>query len=295
MLFGAVMGLAASASWAAANVFVQRSGRALGPPRALLWSQLCGGLAVLPAALALDSRPGSWDAATLAWTGVGAVAAVLAYASLFYATSRGRLSVVVPIMSSWSMVATAISVGLLGERVRAGQLGGTALVVAGVAIISRASHRETVPAGGAGDSSDRKQNDRLALLFAFGAMIGFGTLVPVLDRLRPVAGQIGVVPFVFLLDLIVGLPLVLAGRVDLSPPPRAAWPGVAAAGVLETAGFVWISLGIARAPVAVVSPLASLSSALTVLYAWVVLRERPPRAVLLGAALACGGVVALSL
>jgi drug/metabolite transporter (DMT)-like permease len=44
-----------------------------------------------------------------------------------------------------------------------------------------------------------------------------------------------------------------------------------------------------------VSPFAGLSSAFTVLYAWVALGERPPRPLLAGAALVCAGVVMLSL
>jgi drug/metabolite transporter (DMT)-like permease len=79
------------------------------------------------------------------------------------------------------------------------------------------------------------------------------------------------------------------------PPSWRAWPRVLAAGAVETIGFVWISLGIARAPVAVVSPFAGLSSAFTVLYAWLVVGERPVRPVLVGAALVCVGVVLLSL
>jgi len=38
-----------------------------------------------------------------------------------------------------------------------------------------------------------------------------------------------------------------------------------------------------------------LASALTVFYAWTVLRERPARAILIGAALVCAGVVILAL
>jgi uncharacterized membrane protein len=45
----------------------------------------------------------------------------------------------------------------------------------------------------------------------------------------------------------------------------------------------------------VVAPLAGLSSAFTVLFAWLVLRERPPNAVLIGALVACAGVVVLAL
>jgi uncharacterized membrane protein len=45
----------------------------------------------------------------------------------------------------------------------------------------------------------------------------------------------------------------------------------------------------------VVAPLAGLASAFTVLFAWLVLRERPRAPVLLGAAIACAGVVTLAL
>ena len=68
-----------------------------------------------------------------------------------------------------------------------------------------------------------------------------------------------------------------------------------AAGLFETAGFACITVGSRFAPLALVSPFASLASALTVLYAWTVLRERPARPVLIGAALVCAGVVVLAL
>ena len=133
------------------------------------------------------------------------------------------------------------------------------------------------------------------MLAAVGAAVGFGVLIPAIDRLAPVAGRLGAIPIVFFLDLVLGIPLALGVRVDLRPPPRAAWGAVAAAGLFETVGFVWISLGGAHAPVAIVSPLAGLASAFTVLFAWLVLRERPPRLVLAGAAVACAGVVILAL
>ena len=70
---------------------------------------------------------------------------------------------------------------------------------------------------------------------------------------------------------------------------------VALSGVFETAGFVCIALTVGRAPLAVVSPLASLTSAFTVLYAWVVLRDRPSPGALAGVAIVCAGVIALAL
>jgi drug/metabolite transporter (DMT)-like permease len=65
--------------------------------------------------------------------------------------------------------------------------------------------------------------------------------------------------------------------------------------VFETAGFACIVLAGRYAPLALVSPLSSLASAFTVLYAWAILRERPARPVLIGAALVCAGVITLAL
>ena len=291
MFFGVVMGLLASASWAAANVFVQRSGRLLGSVRALVWTQLLGIVAMLPVMLLAERRPSlPVGGAGWAWLVVAAAAALLAYTSMFHSMERGRLSIVVPVMSSWSVVAAALSIGVLGETLRRKHLAGAGLVVAGVLIVSRFSVRDA----GGGATSANRATERRALLAAAGAALGFGVLIPSIDRLAPFAGRLGAIPLVYALDLLLGLPLLFVRRFDVRPPSLRALPVVGAAAIFETAGFVWISLGVAGAPVSIVSPLASLASAFTVLYAWVVLGERPPRPVLLGAALACAGVITLS-
>ena len=144
-------------------------------------------------------------------------------------------------------------------------------------------------AGAAGASS------KPWLLAALGAAIGFGLLIPAMRRLSPVFGPIGTVGVVYAADLALALPLALAFRVDLRPPPRSAWLAIILSGFFETAGSACITLGARHAPLAIVSPLASLASAFTVLYAWAILRERPARGVLVGAALVSVGVVVLAL
>jgi len=293
MGFGILMGLLASASWAAANVFIQRASRALGPFRALVWALSVGGLALLPVALVLDHRTVSLGAGTLTgWLVAAGLSAVNAYTSMFFAVERGRLSVVVPVMSSWSVIAAAISLVVLGETVRRAQLAGAAAVVLGVLVISRFAQR--------GDDDDDPapvpaRSRRSALGMSALTALGFGVLIPSIDRLAPALGRLGAVSSVLLVDLMLWLPLAAVARLDVRPPSGRAWPLVLAAGAFETMGFVWISLGIGHAPVAVVSPFAGLSSAFTVLYAWVALGERPPRPLLAGAVLVCAGVVMLSL
>jgi drug/metabolite transporter (DMT)-like permease len=265
MLLGIVLGLGASASWALANVAVQRSARHVGAFRAILWAQIIGGA-------------------------VGA-AGLLAYVCLFYAFEHGRLTIAVPVMSSWAVIAAGLSLAIFREPVRPLQLVGGAGVVAGAVVVSRFARATT---GGAAGAAGGARAPRW-LLASFGAALGFGLLIPAIGLLTPVAGRLGVIPVTYAADIALGLPLAWRFRVSLAPPRGRAWVAVALAGVFETAGFACIVLAGRYAPLALVSPLSSLASAFTVLYAWAVLRERPARPVLIGAALVCAGVITLAL
>jgi drug/metabolite transporter (DMT)-like permease len=261
MVFGIVMGLLASASWAGANVFVQRAGRRVGAFRALVWAQLAGIAGVLPLAASLDARAQAPDRGTIFWAAVAALAAVLAYPCLFHATARGRLSVVVPIMSAWTVVAAGISLGFLGETLRPAHVLGASLVVGGVFLVSRYSQQDAAGGGRAAPAQHAGGADRGGLWAALGGALGFGVLIPAIGRLAPATGRLGAIPAVFLLDLVLGVPIALAAGIDLRPPRGRDWLPVLGAALFETMGFVWISLGVARAPVSVVSPLAGLASA----------------------------------
>jgi probable blue pigment (indigoidine) exporter len=185
------------------------------------------------------------------------------------------------------VIAAALSIGVFHERLARGQIAGAAAVVAGALVVSRYAHAEVRRA----DDGSRPR----WLLASAGAAIGFGVLIPVIARLVPAFGSVGAIGVVYLADIVLGLPIALLLRIDLRPPARAAWLPVLAAGFFETAGFACITVGARFAPLALVSPFASLASALTVLYAWTILRERPARTVLIGAALVCAGVVILAL
>jgi len=286
MLAGVLLGLGASACWALANVAIARAGQALGSLRALLWSQLAGVVMAALASAAIDQRNLALWPSLGAWIGVACASSLLAYVAMFYAFEHGRLTIVVPIMSSWAVIAAALSIALFGEHLGATQMAGAAAVVAGAMVVSRFAQGESTKGGG---STPRW------LLAAVGAAIGFGVLIPTMARLVPVFGSVGAIGAVYVADVVIGLPLALAFRINLRPPPAAAWLPVLAGAFFETAGFACITIGGRYAPLALVSPFASLASALTVLYAWTILRERPASAVLAGAALVCAGVVILAL
>jgi drug/metabolite transporter (DMT)-like permease len=90
-------------------------------------------------------------------------------------------------------------------------------------------------------------------------------------RLRGDLGDLAVIPAVWGAQWVFLAPLLLARRDVLAPPRH--WGSVAAMALFESVGFVLYSAATAFAPVAVVSPPASLSTLFTVLFASVVLRE----------------------
>jgi drug/metabolite transporter (DMT)-like permease len=303
MLAAVALGLGASACWAVANVAVQRSARRVGTFRALLWAQVVGAVLVAMFVPLLDRREAPLTLAVLPWVVAAGAAALVAYVCLFYAFEHGRLTLAVPVMSGWSVIAAGVSLVMFAAPVRPLHLVGAACVVTGALVVSRYAQRHAtapappMPAAPTSVSASMAGGARTPrwLLASAGAAVGFGLLIPAIGRLAPTLGALGAIAVVYAMDVVLGLPLAWRYRIGLAPPPRAAWLPVVLAGLFETAGFACIALGGRHASLALVSPLASLASAFTVLYAWIVLGERPAGPVLLGAALACGGVVALAL
>jgi drug/metabolite transporter (DMT)-like permease len=291
VLAGVLLGLGASACWALANVAVQRAGQAVGPYRALLWSQVAGLVLVAAFAIPFEHRAPTLAPATLAWVAVAGLSALSAYVCLFYAFAHGRLTLAVPIMSSWAVIAAGLSLRLFHERLDAGQIGGGAAVVAGAVLVSRYAQAAAPPPT---EAVARGRTPRW-LLASFVAAVGFGVLIPAIRMLAPAFGDVGSIGVVYLAAALVGLPLAFALGIGLGPPAGRAWAPVLLAGLFETAGFACIAVGGRLAPLALVSPLSSLASALTLLAAWLFLGERPGRGVIFGAALVSAGVVAMAL
>jgi drug/metabolite transporter (DMT)-like permease len=296
---GILLAFGTSVCWSLTNVAVARSGQMVGPMRGLLWAEVFGGVLAAFASWMVDGPTQAFTFATAGWLVVAGVSSLAGYLCMFYALARGRLSIVVPVMSGWAVISALLSASILGQSVHAAQLAGSVLVISGIAMVSRHARQVDVPADAHTPAYEAVTGDRRGgvprwVWASLGAALGFGVLIPAVVRVAPATGRLGSVAAVFGTDILLALPLAVLFRVDLRPPPRAALPSVAMAGLLEAAGFVCISLASARAPLAVVSPLASLSSALTVIYAWVVLRERPHPVALAGAALACAGVIAVA-
>jgi drug/metabolite transporter (DMT)-like permease len=300
VVLGLVLALGTSVAWAFGNVFIQRSSRVVGEARSLFWSLVLGALVAAAAIPLLDHPTRAVDAAAVAWLITAGLASLVAYGGMFYAFSRSELTLTVPVVSCWSLVAGLVSFVGFGERPGAAKLAGAAVVFAGVMAVSvgatRADQRrqrsagESSPVGSGGPAVRRR-----AVAAALVAGCCFGLMFPALGQAARSFGTFGAAALVYLVALAAGLPLARAARLDLSWPPRRTWPVLLGTGFFETAGFVLLTTAALLAPLSVVAPVASLASTFTVIYALLFLGERPGGLALAGALLASVGVVMLAL
>jgi drug/metabolite transporter (DMT)-like permease len=280
---GSVLGLTSAACWACANIAIQSSARRFGSWGALVWAQLIGGVVGVGVALAVEGMP-TLDRRALVPIAIAGVAACVAYAGLFESLRRGQVAIVTPMISAWAVIAVGIAVGFQGATLGSAGALGVAAVVAGNTLLARS---------GAGSEG---QTPPAAVAWALAAACGFGVMVPSIEVAGRLVGRLWTVPLVWTVELLIGLPALRLLRA-LGPRPRGArdWFIVSRAALFEVGGFIALTLALGFAPVAVVGPLSSLSTAFAVALGLAMLRERIPPKALAGATLACVGVLLVNL
>lgn len=283
MVLGTALALASALSWSAANLAIQGASRRFGTWGALIWAQVVGGVIVVVAAGLVHGLPPAIDRPTLlAVVGAG-LSASLAYAGLFQSLHLGQVAVVTPIISAWAVVSVVWAV-LSGAPLPVVGALGVGCVVIGNGVLARTG-------SGAGS-----RTPAIAVAWAAGSALGFGCMVPLIDRIGDALGRLWAIPAVWTVEIAVLLPFLLRqGRLGSPPKTAVDWIVAVRAGVFEVGGFIALTFALAQAPLTVVSPISSLSTAGSVILGIVVLRERLRPITLLGAVMACVGVVLVNL
>jgi drug/metabolite transporter (DMT)-like permease len=257
---GLLFGLGAALGWGANDFMLGRVSRALGPRQTLLWAELVG-LIVLGLALLLSGSTLPSASPQLWLFALGVNVFNVAGNLLFYrALAVGKLAIVSPVSASFAVV-TALLAAVSGERLGLLALCGITLVMAGVVIIAHAAHRnQGVSLQGIGS--------------AIGSALCNGIFFWLIG---PVTVELGVVwPVLVGRGLAIGLVLglLLLARERPQRPPFQLWGVLLIASSCDSAAFLSYNLGVATTYVSVVTALASIFSAVTVLLAWIFLRER---------------------
>lgn len=297
---GIAFGLVAALCWGVADFCARGSSRSGGTFLTLFYVEIIATAGLLLLNLPLGLISFSHATPDMVALAVVINLAILGGAALLYrAFAIGTLSIVSPVAASFAALTALLSL-LTGERAHALQLVGIALTVAGVTLASTVPSAATdaTEAHTAKADQPAMRHSRLApgLVEALSAMVIFGVCYWALRYPVAALGGVTVVFISKVADMAVMLLIALAGlalyrlRARGKPatgnsapwyvirmPARSFWPWVVGVALLDTAANVAYNLGITISLTAIVSVISSLFSAVTVLLAWVFLRERLAR------------------
>jgi drug/metabolite transporter (DMT)-like permease len=260
----ALWGLTTALCWGSADFIARFTGRALGHRLALFGMLSVGAVAMTTvvwlADVALVWRLDGWW--LIALTGLGVMVATLL---LYMGLARGPVTVVAPIAGSYPAFNVALAL-LLGARPSLVQWLAMIAVMAGVIVVA-------VSAGGNGTREEYARDHlRRTLAIALGASFAFALTVAAAQYAKPIYGEMQTVWMTRWVSLL-GAAIVLAWN---RAAPRIAmrwWPLLILQGLLDAGAYLALLAGSHGKDNAITAVVASTFSAVTVVLAWLILRE----------------------
>jgi drug/metabolite transporter (DMT)-like permease len=270
---GIIFGLAAAFAWGTADFFVRYATRLIGPYCTLFYMQFLGLAAitlylVVSGDLAALLTHNSWQ--PWAWLLLVSVINTCSSLALYRAFTVGLMMIVSPITSSYAAVTVLLSF-LSGEKVGQVRAIGMGAVLLGVILTATTLAAKNLRSGKL-KHRGLPPGTSMALIAALGYGVSFWLLgfqvTPHLGGVAPTWVGRMVTPLL----LLSGVPL-LKESLPL-PRGRVIWAYLTAISIFDTAAFVFYGLGLVQGQVSVVSVLASLYGAVTVVLAFFFLHER---------------------
>ena len=274
------LGLAVAATYGAADFC-----GGLASKRAAAWSVALGaqyvGFAGIGLLLLIDGAPIA-PGRDLLLGAVASCAGVLGVGLLYFGLARGPMGVVAPITAVGSAIVPVVWGLAQGERPGSAALAGVVVALCAVVLISHT----------AGGEDDPARPARATLIAAVGAGLAFGTFFVVLSHAGDDSGFWPIFSGRMASTTVLLLVLTVLRRPLL---PRGAAPVVVVlAGLFDVAANALFLLATREGLLSLVSVLASLYPATTVILARGVLHERLQRHQLVGLAAALGGVALIT-
>jgi drug/metabolite transporter (DMT)-like permease len=263
MSMAVALGLLSALLYGATDLVTRFAGRRVGTLRGMFYGH-CIAAPLLCATLVVYGVP-SGPAHTWALLVLADFIGLAATAFLYRALTFGVVSVVSPVAGTYGGV-TAILSFLVGEHL--GRLGaaGLLLTFVGGLIVATPQPARSASPGGRGWLASA---GAAALLYGLSFWISGRYVIPVLGILVP--------SVVYYLLGIVSIPLFAwASRSKLSAPSVREAPFVLGATALGCGGSIALAAAQSSGYVAVATVLSALASAVTVLLAWLILKEKLP-------------------
>jgi drug/metabolite transporter (DMT)-like permease len=285
-----ILGLTGAICWGAADFAARFASRRVGAFRTLFFMQFFGFVAL---SVYLKLRGGFFDGVAPGWhpwalAGLAGVINMVASLSLYYSFQVGVMSIVAPVSSAYPALTVALAI-MSGERITA--LRGAGLAVTFVGVILAATSFRPNPSDPAKESAHLAKGVGWAILSG----LGFGVLFWFLGfHVVPAIGPTISVWVIRLTSFSVLALVAVSARQSLTLPSGSVWWLLAAVGFMDTAAFLANNAGLRTGQVSVVSVLASLYGAVTVVLAWIFLREKLEGSQWFGIVLIFVGIVLVS-
>jgi len=306
-----ILGLTGALCWGGADFAARFASRRVGAYRTLFFMQFFGFIAL---SVYLKSRGGFFEGIAPGWhpwalAALAGVINMIASLSLYHSFQIGVMSIVAPVSSAYPALTVALAIAS-GERITALRGAGLAVTLVGVILAATtftSAAASTLNETAAKESATKETGAKEAAAketahlskgvgWALLAALGFGVLFWFLGFY--VVPAVGPTISVWVIRLTCFSVLAVAAvptRQSLKLPSGNVWWLLAAVGFLDTAAFVANNAGLHTGQVSVVSVLASLYGAVTVLLAWIFLREKLERSQWLGIVLIFVGIVLVSI
>lgn len=262
----ALWGILSALSFGSADFMARFSTRAHNPVASYSAVLLVGAIATTVWVLARGE--------TLVWSPMGLGFAMVHGASsaimttlLYWGLARGPVSVVAPIVASHPAIVLIVLV-MLGSRPDAIEWAAMAVVFAGGIIIARVAEE------GSGDGAASGGAElRTTLKIAFAACLIYAVLVLAGQQAVPLLGAVQTTWIGRLTGLAVILAMALMSRQSLAIKPK--WmPFLLVQGLADVAGYMTLTMGGATDSPAITAVISAGFSVVTVLLAWLILKER---------------------
>ncbi len=292
---GILLGLATALCWGSADLFARFATRKLGTFRTMLYMQLFGGILltlVMPQLGGWGPLADGWGWRTWAWGILAGCLNTVSTLALYRSFEIGKMSIVAPLSASYPVLTLLLSV-LTGERLTMMRLAGIILTIVGVVLVAGG---ETIP----GDANVLEEETHpakknMGVGWALLAAVGFGVMFWLLGiRVVPVLGAVYTVWTIRATSVCLTFLVIWFARRSIAPPSKRDTPWILAVGLLDTSAYVLNNYGMQHEQVSVVSVLASLYGAVTVVLAAIVLHEQISRPQWLGITAIFAGVMLIS-
>lgn len=282
---GLLLALVSMFSWGVADFIVVGPIRSIGKIKTLAIGQVAIFLVML---VSYAVFPGSihFTSWAVLFSFLPSLLIILGFLALYKGLHIGKVSLITPIVSSWSLVSIVVGFLIFYQVPTFHQIAGALLIISGMfmAVVNVSEIRSSIK-----KHVVKGAPEALASMIFFGSSLAFGKMV---------VDNVGWLSASFLFSLwqtLMIAALYFLKKEEMTKPSGRHVLIAAMAGILNFLGAISYNMGISTEYLSVVSPIASASVLVTVVLSFVVLKERLTKLQYTGVASVISGIIIMAI